>query len=94
MFGKRGSSGGGVTPPETAAPAPVAVADPKPSAGLAPPAEAGSPGRPDAAPAVPAGSPPAAAAPKRAETPATGPRPRGAVLEAGIRRSENFYDIK
>src|SRR6185312_15256400 len=68
--------------------------DPKPSAGLAPPAEAGSPGRPDAAPAVPAGSPPAAAAPKRTETPATGPRPRGAVLEAGIRRSENFYDIK
>jgi pilus assembly protein CpaF len=94
MFGKRGSSGGGVTPPETAAPAPVAVADAKPPAGLAPPVEAGPPGRPDAAPAVPAGSPPAAAAPKRAETPATGPRPRGAVLEAGIRRSENFYDIK
>jgi pilus assembly protein CpaF len=82
MFGKRGTGGtGGGSPSKPASEAPVEF-EPAPPSLSAPPVEQ-------------AGAPEAAAPPAPPKRPAEPARPRPPNGEsAGIRRSENFYDIK
>jgi pilus assembly protein CpaF len=97
MFGKRGTSGGGDQPsvppiekpssPRPASPVAAAPPAPKPAA----PASAPSAGESSSAVAPPVAVKQGAAPVKRA---APEDRPRGLVSEGGLRRSENFYDIK
>ena len=92
MFGKRGTSGAGGKPvvPAEAPAAPVAKSTPPPVASPTPalaPVEAKPQPTPQPAPR--------AEAPSVAKKPtADAARPRPSVGESGIRRSENFYDIK
>ena len=84
MFGKRGTADTGAVgaspPPPKPAPPPPAVASPTPPPAAAEPA-------PKAEPAPP--PPPVAAAPAKPARPSP-PPPKA----PGVRRSENFYDIK
>jgi pilus assembly protein CpaF len=101
MFGKRGASGDGgkkplepqsekrPDPPAERPPEPTVVAvPPKPAAAPAPMAAAPAAAAPRASapPASPSGSKKVAAEPASSRPRATG--------EGGVRRSENFYDIK
>jgi pilus assembly protein CpaF len=90
MFGKRGTTGSGGTPPPSgkepaspgAAPAPPPAPPPAAARPAAPPPAAVEPAQPKAAASEPAKTqrPPPA-------------RPAGPA-ETGVRRSENFYDVK
>ena len=93
MFGKRGASGtGGGRPPEPPADGPGPLPPVTSVAPTAPP--------PDAVSAAPPAEPPArqpaaggASGAKRSAAETT-PRSRPSAGEGGVRRSENFYDIK
>ncbi|MEO8667396.1 MAG: CpaF family protein, partial [Bauldia sp.] len=88
MFGKRGTTGsGGTTPPPGKAPAPPAASAPR----AAPP-----PVPRPAASATPAVEPASAksAAPEASKTQRAPPSRPAAPSEVGVRRSENFYDVK
>ena len=92
MFGKRGTSEAGSKPVMPAEPpaAPVAKSAPAPVESPAPaPAPVGAKPQPAPQPAPRAEAPPVAKKPT-----ADAARPRPSVGESGIRRSENFYDIK
>jgi pilus assembly protein CpaF len=82
MFGKRGSATEGGSPPQNPAERPVPAAT-APAA-----ARAAVPGSPAASP------PPVAVFSPPVEKSRPPPRPHAAAQPPGVRRSENFYDIK
>ena len=89
MFGKRGTTGpGGTNPPSPPVDKPAAAAQPPPA----------QPSVASGAPEVPAPSSPPAAPPPQAALPSVPPKPSGQTRSrqepGGVRRSENFYDVK